>query len=96
VMLPLLNHWVPPEMVIVPLKPDWPTVHAVFDSALSVGGGLMVIEAVPVATAPVASWTLILMLLNVPTAVGVPPNPMRLPAMCCRPRWCQRSISRAS
>src|SRR5436305_151762 len=60
----LLYAPVPPRTPMVPLKPDWFTVHWVEDNEPSVGATLMVMENVPLAVALVESLTLTLMLLK--------------------------------
>ena len=65
-----LNGPVPALMVMMPLKLGWLTVQADDDSVPSVGAALIVMLYVPVAVAPVASWTVTDPLANVPDVLG--------------------------
>jgi hypothetical protein len=65
---------VPPLTVIVPLKPDWPTVQLDTLNAPRVGAGLIVMLYVRVAMSESASVTLTETEENVPAVVGVPVN----------------------
>src|SRR5262245_52397021 len=64
---------------MVPGYPATPAVHWVGVSPPRVGATLMVKAKVPLAVAPVASWTLKAALPKLPAAVGVPLTVMVLP-----------------